>query len=926
MKVGGEQTGGTGFFIAPGQVLTCAHVVQEEHAPGARVDVSWQDQHFSASILAFHPDPHQDIALLSLDMMDHPCVWLDATVDIEDPLWCYGYPNDYRGPSSGDSASFVYEGDTHHEGKRLLKSKGGQARPGMSGAPLLNRRTGGVCGVIKSTRNRDTDLGARAVPTSTILETFTELDSLQEIFHQQDETWSLLRVQSQGAPSIQPAAQSNNQQFAPLIDSGPVPTKASPTRLSQVQVKTVRRGPPARVRSFTGRRTELDQVGALLRVAAGAEPTILVIHGLSGVGKTLLCREYMDSHMADYGLIRWISADDQTVMTANLAQISIDLRLPRADRHDLVASSMEALRWFEQHDDWLLIFDNASPNTIGSSLPSRGSGDILVSSTNPNWSSYTTDELRLRGLTVDDAVQFLERRTGSNDSTAAARIAEKLDGLPLALEQAASFVQKSRIELHEYEQLLEEHRPEALDERSTFTEYPDSVYSALSVNVQRAAETFPHTTAVLAFVAFLSPNDVPRNLLKDAIENYYAQVEESFNDFVFNRLISELAGASLIVADSTAISIHPLVQAFTLDTMEEDHRAGWLGFVLSVLAYAFPEDVDDSSTWPICETLINHVISAIELAEFQTWDDESIGALYTNAGSYLHARGKDKLAIRLLVKALEQAISDFGPDHPQVALGFNNLLNALGEIGRNDEALQYGQRAIEILTQDEATREEYTNALGKVYSNTGRVFLHHKRNYTTARTYFGHALAIHIGVHGIEHVTTAIDANNIGTVDREEAIWASKCGSWHKARSKWKRAYDHFHQAVTIHRAVLSSSDYRLAIALYNLGQAANNLERFDEAEGYLHEAVRINDILKDGSKGSDQIDALVGLGHTLQALGKHREAITHFERAKEIAERYFGPESPEVQSIVSDRGSAAFALGKPILCQYEPRDGKAPN
>lgn len=881
MKIGSEQAGGTGFFIAPGQVLTCAHVVQAEFSRGASVDVTWQNQHFSARIAAFHPNPHQDLALLSLDTTDHPCVWLHAAVDIDDSLWCYGYPDEYRGLGSGDSVSFVYEGETYHEGNRLLKMKSGQTRPGLSGAPLLNRRTKGVCGVIKSTRNRDTDLGGRAVPVSAVLEVFGELESLQQEFHQRDGTWLRLGEQRRVTPSSRPLPNLEDQRSELRIDPGQVPTRVSPSRLTKSTATNVRRVPPTKVKSFTGRRPELNQIGAVLKGRTSAGITTLVIHGLSGVGKTQLCREYMDSHMQDYELVRWITADDHTTMILDLSQLAIDLRLPRADRQDLVASSTAALEWLEQNNHWLLIFDNASSSSVGPFLPSRGSGDILISSTDPNWSAFTSEEIRLRGLPLEDATQFLMRRTSSNDSAAAARIAGSFDGLPLALEQAASFVQKSRVELHEYEQMLEELRPDLLDEKSPFTEYPESVYSALFINVQRAAEKLPRVTAMLAFIAYLNPNGIPRDLVRTVMRGYYQQTGGTFNDFVFNKLVSELSEVSLIFADSREISTHPLVQAFVRDTMEEEHKAAWPGFVLSVLAYEFPEDVDDSSTWPTCDSLIAHVISAMELSRFPLSDDEWIWSLYNNAGSYLHARGKDEDAVRLLDKALEQAVSAGGPDHPRVAIASNNLLNALAEVGRVDEALNLGAQATDILTKDRDVQKEYAVSLGKLYSNIGRIFLHHKRDFNGARFYFTLALGIHVEALGQDHHTTAIDRNNLGTVDRDEALWASKCGLLENARKKWRDAHDHFSQAVAIHRAALSSTDYRLAIALFNLGQASNNLRSFAEAEGYLREAVNINDVLRDGAKGSDQIDALVGLGYTLQALGKPKDAIACFDRAK---------------------------------------------
>jgi hypothetical protein len=79
----GENFRGTGFFVAPGEVLTCAHVVQ------AREDlvVEWEAGSFPATVVKALPDlepgdrragfyPLPDVALLQLDARpaDHPCV------------------------------------------------------------------------------------------------------------------------------------------------------------------------------------------------------------------------------------------------------------------------------------------------------------------------------------------------------------------------------------------------------------------------------------------------------------------------------------------------------------------------------------------------------------------------------------------------------------------------------------------------------------------------------------------------------------------------------------------------------------------------------------------------------------------------------------------------------------------------------------
>ena len=177
---------GTGFFVAPGFLLTCAHVVEAAHTHASPVEVRWDQRSWRAQIVTFLANPYPDLALLHIeDVQDNPCVYLHRDVNVGHDLYSYGYTDDYP---NGDSATFAYEGPTGTE-QPLLKLKAGQARPGLSGAPLLNLRTGAVCGIVRTSRDRESDLGGRAVPTAAILSLLSELVTQQQQFHQRDTRW-----------------------------------------------------------------------------------------------------------------------------------------------------------------------------------------------------------------------------------------------------------------------------------------------------------------------------------------------------------------------------------------------------------------------------------------------------------------------------------------------------------------------------------------------------------------------------------------------------------------------------------------------------------------------------------------------------------------------------------------------------------------
>jgi nucleoside phosphorylase len=147
---------------------------------------------------------------------------------------------------------------------------------------------------------------------------------------------------------------------APQLDAGNLPTPSP-----QESTFKVRGVAPSRLRSFAGRRAELEQIGEILLQGQPPGPAIMVIHGLSGVGKTQLCREYLGLHQADYRLTCWISAGEPTQSASSLAQLADDLSLPGFDPHDSTKSSRLALQWLKQNDNWLLVFDNASPKILG---------------------------------------------------------------------------------------------------------------------------------------------------------------------------------------------------------------------------------------------------------------------------------------------------------------------------------------------------------------------------------------------------------------------------------------------------------------------------------------------------------------------------------------------------------------------------------
>lgn len=158
---------GTGFVVAPGIVVTCAHVLSlarrssASEPPPARIQgrivtLNRELELTSDAVRSFRdPATGMDLAILevaeSADFSGVGPVLLSPELRTLDSLWTYGHPaGAFR---SGQKATFAYQGDSRRSTAEvdaipLPRGYGVPVTAGYSGAPVVNRRTGAVCGML----------------------------------------------------------------------------------------------------------------------------------------------------------------------------------------------------------------------------------------------------------------------------------------------------------------------------------------------------------------------------------------------------------------------------------------------------------------------------------------------------------------------------------------------------------------------------------------------------------------------------------------------------------------------------------------------------------------------------------------------------------------------------------------------------------
>jgi WD40 repeat protein len=404
---------GTGFFVAPGLILTCAHVVKTAQLEGSPVEVLWGGQQYFAQVVSYFPDP-PDLALLEVPLTDHPCVMLQAEVFPLDPLYSYGYTDDHP---NGDPATFVMEGNAGEHGEQL-KFKMGQVRPGLSGAPLLNIRTSRVCGIVRLTRDRGSDMGGRAIPVTIVFQVFPQLVVKQLRFHFQDSRWTNCLSAELDRPK----------------DYIPLP-----------------RNP-----LFQPRPGEFERLETELLLKR-ARSSVVGLVGLGGVGKTQLTIEfaYHSQHHFPDGIF-WMLATGNSAFEwqPRLAELAKQTEyLPPDDNPSHADYEMRRAihfcRYLTTHKNALLILDNVeNTDLVFSALPKVAGTEIACSTL------YTTRNqvkppggttLPVEQLSEEQALRLLLETTRPdllmeigagllNTETSAARfICQRVGCLPLAL-------------------------------------------------------------------------------------------------------------------------------------------------------------------------------------------------------------------------------------------------------------------------------------------------------------------------------------------------------------------------------------------------------------------------------------------------------------------------------------------------------------
>ncbi|KAF2192682.1 purine and uridine phosphorylase [Zopfia rhizophila CBS 207.26] len=338
---------------------------------------------------------------------------------------------------------------------------------------------------------------------------------------------------------------------------------------------------------------------ALLPQKQNRRRRILVVHGLGGVGKTQLAAEFARRHQHNFTSVLWLDGSSGSSLKQSIAacasrvpagQVAETSRMYTSGQDgDLDAVVKDVLRWLSIPDncDWLVVVDNVDRDyrrreedpdayDVHDYLPEADHGSVLITTRltplgqlGERWEVKKVDEERARAIFKT----WYGRGVGQGESD---ELLGLLDGLPLALAQAAAYMSETGTSFGTYARLYEE-QWRGLMEPQDGRHMPLRSYSnAIRTRNEAAANLlllWAHLDNKSLWHGLLAAASRQSNVATERTSAWLREI--AYNEMEFIKAIRILRSYSLVeeMEDQTGYATHPVVHQWALHIQDDSQRA-----------------------------------------------------------------------------------------------------------------------------------------------------------------------------------------------------------------------------------------------------------------------------------------------------------------------------------------------------------------
>jgi tetratricopeptide (TPR) repeat protein len=681
---------------------------------------------------------------------------------------------------------------------------------------------------------------------------------------------------------------------------------------------------------FKGREVALGKLEEELgggKVAAITQTR--AICGLGGIGKTRLAVEFAwkGINKGRFRVVYFvrcgredkaggISGEKQKEVTAEdmtTAQGRFAAAMAELAGKDVMGLGMEGNKQVEtaqavmgelqQREGWLLILDNvddrAMQECVRSVMGRLGRGKVIVTSRITEWREEEAGPIVIDKLGLKDSTRYLlerteKRRAGSdNDEALAEQMAKELDGLPIALEWAAAYINRKRVGFDGYLAKYKKGRKDVLGfaDGGIWVDYPKPVLSVWQTTEEQLSEG---ARMLLGVMSFLGPEAIPAEL-------FIGRAGETGEDegVDWQAGLVELGDWSMIRYEGGRVTVHRLIQEVTRLRLEKERYGKLCETAIGMVNdyTSIDPGPDDVRSWGYWEAMAGHVEMVVGYADGQAVAGPT-GRLMSCLALFYEGQARYGEAEPLMRRALAIYEGSFGAGHPNVAAALNNLAGLLWATNRLDEAEPMYRRVVKIL--ENPGGEPLPNYACSL--NNLAALLYATKRLDEAEPLMRRALAIDEGSLGAGHPDVARDLNNLAGLLR--------------ATNRLDEAEPMYRRVVKIFEKSLGPEHPNVATAINNLAELLKATNRLAEVEPLMRRALEID----EGSFGPGHPNVAIRLNNLAGLLADTNrldEAEPMYRQALAIDEGSFGPGHPRVATDLNNLAGLLAATKR--LDEAEP-------
>ncbi|KAF5010891.1 hypothetical protein FDECE_2959 [Fusarium decemcellulare] len=637
---------------------------------------------------------------------------------------------------------------------------------------------------------------------------------------------------------------------------------------------------------------------------------LFVLYGLGGIGKTQLAIDFSRRHKADFSAVFWLDGRSEDQLKQSLAKCATRIpelrgtsRNPGIVVHNeatLDAAVMNFMEWLAQPDNtrWLLIFDNVDQDHEQGGQ--TGAYDLRQYLPGDHGSVLVTTRLsrlqqlgKSRHLTKVDSVlskAILETWYGGNldSETDYETLFELMQGLPLALAQAGSYLRETGMEIATYTQIYNQQWQMLMSsDDNPLTDYQGSIATTWTISLKEIERQSSDSINLLRLWAFLDNKKFWRGIFLGATAPFFSGFSwptwllgMAQDEARFAKGMSFLVRYSMIETEQEpkgSYTMHPVVHQWLLHLDSNEQSMEFARLALFLVGYLVPRR-DDEDYWVLLKRLLPHAERCSQWVRRHTFklNENTIDARITvksicELGSLFYELSMLLMAKEMYDRALE-AYENTVEDYREMLKVVRNLGRIFRRQGMPRKAEEMFRR---VLQESERTLGRGDNITLNTLNDIGLV-LKDQGKLREAEQMCNRALKEDEIIHGHDSPGTLIVAINLGElflqqgrIDEAEEM----CGRALKGSEKSLGCY---------HRDTL--------LAAQNLGVVFLEQGRLDEAERMCDRALKGYEL----HLGHDHrliFMACVALGNIYRHQGKFEQAEQMLDRALQGFDKMFGPD-----------------------------------